>query len=370
MDQSWYIINDIDQLDTPALVIYPERVHHNIELLKNSIDDVSRLRVHAKTHKSADATKLLLAAGIHKFKCATIAESEMLAASGAPDVLLAYQPTGPKIIRFIQLIKQFPATVFACLVDNEHSAKDLSQAAIKAGVEICVYIDINTGMNRTGIMQKPAMFLHFFTGVQLPNLKLMGLHAYDGHIHDSDYNTRVEQCNAAFAKVEELSKNITDHGLPKPIIVAGGSPTFPIHANRGEVECSPGTFIYWDWGYGQHFQEQAFLPAALVVTRVISIPSAGRLCLDAGHKSIASESSIDKRIHFLNAPQLKVVGHSEEHLMAEGAGAERFKVGDVLYGVPYHICPTVALYDSAVTVEKYRITGEWETTARNRKITI
>src|SRR5436309_3559529 len=93
----WYRINDIDKLDTPALVIYPERVKQNIETLKSMIDDVSRLRPHAKTNKSKEATLLMLAAGITKFKCATIAEAEMLGMCNALDVLLAYQPVGPKL---------------------------------------------------------------------------------------------------------------------------------------------------------------------------------------------------------------------------------------------------------------------------------
>src|SRR4051812_36829537 len=102
-EQEWYIINNIDELDTPALVVYPARVKSNIDLLKTMIDDVSRLRPHAKSHKSIDATRLMLQAGINKFKCATIAEAEMQGMAGVPDVLLAYQPAGPKLKRFVQL---------------------------------------------------------------------------------------------------------------------------------------------------------------------------------------------------------------------------------------------------------------------------
>src|ERR1700750_934200 len=122
-EQSWYIINDIEKLDTPALVIYPERVKENIVILKSMIDDVSRLRPHVKTHKSKEAALLMLDAGITKFKCATIAEAEMLGMANAPDVLLAYQPVGPKLERFIKLNKVYPATKFSCLVDNSISAQ-------------------------------------------------------------------------------------------------------------------------------------------------------------------------------------------------------------------------------------------------------
>ncbi|RYF88060.1 MAG: D-TA family PLP-dependent enzyme, partial [Chitinophagaceae bacterium] len=118
----WYEINNISTIDTPALVIYPDRVKRNIALVKTMIDDINRLRPHVKTNKSIEAVTLMMEAGINKFKCATIAEAEMLGMAKAPDVLLAYQPIGPKIDRLVALIKTFPATTFSCLVDNINSA--------------------------------------------------------------------------------------------------------------------------------------------------------------------------------------------------------------------------------------------------------
>src|SRR5579859_2710356 len=109
-DQNWYIIRDIEKLDTPALVVYPNRVKENINILNVMIDDASRLRPHVKTHKCKNTALLMLEGGITKFKCATIAEAEMLGMSKAPDVLLAYQPIGPKLGRFVKLIKAYPET--------------------------------------------------------------------------------------------------------------------------------------------------------------------------------------------------------------------------------------------------------------------
>src|ERR1700761_4289814 len=144
--EEWYIIDNVDELDTPALVVYPDRVKQNIEILKGMIDNVDRLRPHVKTHKSSDVTRLMLEAGITKFKCATIAEAEMLGMSGAPDVLLAYQPIGPKLLRFIQLIHTYPNTKYSCLTDNLAAAVKISEAAIVNKVNIPVFIDLNVGM--------------------------------------------------------------------------------------------------------------------------------------------------------------------------------------------------------------------------------
>jgi D-serine deaminase-like pyridoxal phosphate-dependent protein len=105
-----------------------------------------------------------------------------------------------------------------------------------------------------------------------------------------------------------------------------------------------------------------------VLSRVISLPDATKLCVDLGHKSVASEGPLEKRVAFLNAPELRAVGHSEEHLILEAGPNHKYRVGDVLYGLPYHICPTVALYERAVTVENHTLTGEWKTSARDRKI--
>ena len=149
--EDWYHISNIMEVDSPALVVFPDRVKRNIELLKNMIDDVKRLRPHVKTHKTKEAALLQMEAGIKKFKCATIAEAEMLGSIKAPDVLLAYQPIGPKINRFISLIKKYPETKFSCLVDDREAAQAMAAKASKAGISMPVFIDLNLGMNRTGI---------------------------------------------------------------------------------------------------------------------------------------------------------------------------------------------------------------------------
>jgi D-serine deaminase-like pyridoxal phosphate-dependent protein len=369
-EEHWYNIEHVDQLDSPALVVYPKRVKQNIDMLKYMIDDVFRLRPHIKTFKNKEVALLMMDAGITKFKCATIAEAEMLGMCNAPDVLLAYQPIGPKLFRFIKLIQAYPDTKFSCLVDNEASANDVSAIAIENSLSVNVYIDLNVGMNRTGISLGEEVFKLYKSCFQLPGINLIGLHAYDGHIHDADIAARTEKANAWYEVVIKLQDEILMAGYPKPVIVAGGSPTFPIHAAKKNIECSPGTFVYWDRGYQLAFEEQNFLIAALLLTRIISLPQGNLLCIDCGHKSVAAENVLTKRIYFLNAPDMKIISQSEEHLVVDAGEGHNYKIGDVLYGVPYHICPTVALYECAITIENNNITGQWLNIARDRKITI
>jgi len=369
-DKDWFLIADPSQLDTPALVFYKDRIAENISILKESISEVSRLRPHVKTHKTREITLLMLEAGITKFKCATIAEAEMLGSCKAPDVLLAYQPVGPKIARFIALIKAFPATQFSCLVDNEESLKAIAGAAVSAGVEVGLFLDLNVGMNRTGISPgEKAMALYKMAGKE-KGIRLIGLHAYDGHIHDSSFFIRKVNGSLVLDMILKFQQEIIAAEMPKPVIVAGGTPTFPLYAPLEDLECSPGTFVLWDKGYQDAFAEQEFLAAALVLTRVISLTDDTKITVDLGHKSVAAENVLGRRVFFLNAPDAQMVGQSEEHLVLYLGANHGFKIGDVLYGLPIHICPTVALYGQANIVEEARVTGVWDIVARERKITI
>ncbi|SKB33830.1 D-serine deaminase, pyridoxal phosphate-dependent [Parapedobacter luteus] len=369
--QSWYTIEDIDHIDSPALVVYPKRVSENIHTLKKMVNgDTSRLRPHVKTHKTQEAAAMLMDAGIRQFKCATIAEAELLAMSNAPDVLLAYQPVGPKAHRYLELIKKYPNTAFSCLVDHTANAERLSTIASDNDLKIQVYIDINVGMGRTGI---PAgdKAVQLYQGIQLlDNIEVLGLHAYDGHLRDPDVSQRRQRCLLGIAPVWAMVSELERQGYPTPVVVAGGSPTFPIHAADTRVVCSPGTFIFWDKGYGDGLPEQHFVHAALVLTRVISLPTPTTLCLDLGHKAIAAENPIDRRIHLLNAPGLKPISQSEEHLVVEAHEGHGWKIGDVFYGLPYHICPTVALYERAIAIAEGQQSGVWPIKARDRQVIV
>ncbi|MFZ6013213.1 MAG: alanine racemase, partial [Bacteroidota bacterium] len=222
MQADWYTINNIDEIDSPALVIYPERVKENIRILKTFVPDLNRLRPHIKTNKSPEVVRLMIDSGISKFKCATIAEAEMLAMEGAADVLLAYQPVGPKGKRFAELSKKFSNIRFSCLVDNERTAQQLSDVGKKYG-PINVFVDLNVGMNRTGIAPTDALDLCLKIA-KMDDLTFAGLHAYDGHLRDAELEIRTKKVNQAFEAVEKLQTDILKATGQTPVIVAGGTP--------------------------------------------------------------------------------------------------------------------------------------------------
>ncbi len=364
---AWYKCANVAEVDSPALLIFLDRVEENVRRMIALAGGPERLCPHVKTHKLAELVRMQLALGIKKFKCATIAEAEMTAECGAPDVLLAYQLVGPKVQRFLQLIKKFPQTNFATIADDETAMRVLSTAAVQSGTRIKLLLDLDCGMHRCGVPAGPKAAALYRLLASLPGLEPAGLHLYDGHLDDSELAVRTKKCDEAFAPVMALQRELAD--VPVPRIVAGGTPTFPIHARRPGVECSPGTCVLWDFGYGNSCPDLDFLHAALVLTRVVSKPGDHRLCLDLGHKAIAAEKP-HPRVQFLNLPEAVAVTHSEEHLVVETPRAHEFAVGDVVYGVPRHVCPTVALHAEAVIMKNGSATGRWRITARNRMLTV
>jgi D-threonine aldolase len=365
--ESWYKVSNVADVDSPALLIFPERAEENMRRMIAMAGGVERLCPHVKTHKLAEMVRMQMGLGIAKFKCATIAEAEMVAGCGAADVLLAYQLVGPNVRRFIQLIKTFPGTSFATIADDAGAVRVLSDAAVKAGVRIKVMLDIDAGMHRSGVPAGPRAVELYRLMASLAGLEAHGFHLYDGHIEDPEIAARTRNCDDAFALVMALRRELSD--LPIPRMVVGGTPTFPIHARRPGVECSPGTCVLWDLAYGSELPDLDFLNAALVLTRVVGKPGNNRFCLDLGHKAVAAEKP-HPRVVFLNLPDARAIMHSEEHLVVETSRADEFAVGDCLYGVPRHVCPTVALHAEAVVVRNGKAGERWKIAARARKLTI
>jgi D-serine deaminase-like pyridoxal phosphate-dependent protein len=361
---------NFDLIDSPSLLVYPSLVQKNIAEMIRMAGSVDRLRPHIKTHKTAEGIQMMQEQGIYKFKCATIAEAELLAINKAKDVLLAHQPVGVKIDRLIKLITIYPDTVFSAIVDNLEQVNAINLKLTDIALRLQVYIDINVGMNRTGIAPNEEA-LQLYEYIQsATNLHFAGLHVYDGQHRQADPLEREKACENAFEQVYQWIEKLEQRGCERPLIIAGGSPSFSIHAKKMDRECSPGTNIFWDHGYASICPEQHFTPAVHLVTRVISKPSSNRVCLDLGHKAVASENEITKRVYLPSNTDLKPVGQSEEHLVMETEQADKYKVGDILIGIPYHICPTVALYETLIAIDNDQIIGEWQVAARKRKINI
>lgn len=363
-NENWFFVREAGKIDSPALLIYPERIRHNIKRMVEIAGDPGRLRPHVKTHKMAEIIRMQQAAGIDKFKCATLAEAELLARCHAKDVLVAYPLTGPGPGRLMKLQKNYPETIFSCLVDHPYSLSALEATAGLAGTQIGVFLDLNVGMNRTGIKPNKEAADLYARMASSTSLDCRGLHVYDGHLRNPDQGQRGLDCDRAFNAVEKLADRIQGSGLEVPSIVAGGSPTFPFHSRREGIELSPGTTLLWDARYGEQFPEMPFLSAASLLCRVISKPAPGMICLDLGHKAVAAEMDFP-RVYLPQLPGSTQVGQSEEHLVLNFNGADSLSIGHECYAIPMHICPTVIKYPEALVVVGGKVTDRWQIAARD-----
>ena len=366
---AWYTVDNAAEVPSPALLVYPDRAARNIRRAIDIARGAGRLRPHLKTSKLPEIVRMHLDAGVARFKVATIAEAEMAARAGASDVLLAYQPVGPNVARVVRLVQAFPATRFSAVVDDAATIAALSAAAVAAGVVLDLFLDLDGGMHRTGIAPGPRAIDLYRTLAATPGVRAAGLHMYDGHVRGPDVDARRRASDEAFAQVRAMREALAAESLAVPSVVAGGTPTFPFHAARDGVECSPGTTVFWDAGYASSLPDLPFEPAIVLLTRVVSRPTPDRLCLDLGHKAVASENP-HPRVTLFGLEDATAVGHSEEHLVLETPRAAEFPVGTALYGVPWHVCPTVALHDRAVVVRDGRATERWDVVARARTLTI
>lgn len=368
-DQKWYKIVNTQNIISPSLFVYPDRIEKNIQTMIKIAGGTEYLRPHIKTYKIAEIIQLQLNYGINKFKCATIAEAELLAQCEVRDILLAMQPVGANVGRFFELIEQYPNSKFSTIVDNSKTIQEIANIAKSKNIIVPLWLDINNGMNRTGIQPENEALELYKIISEDSNLIAKGLHVYDGHIHESNFDARKKVCDDAFNSVIKLKDKIEQLGIKIETIVAGGTPTFPIHAKRKNVETSPGTHPLWDQGYANSYPDLKFLPAAVLLTRIVSKPKSNLICFDLGHKSVASEMNFP-RVHIFELEDCKQISQSEEHLVVECKNAEKYNIGDVFYAIPIHICPTVAKYKNVLAVVNGKITDSWKVAARDYKITI
>ena len=363
----------VEKLNSPSLLVFADEVERNIEQMVATAGNVDRLRPHCKTHKMTAVIKLLLQRGIQKHKAATIAESEMLAEAGAVDIVFAYNPVGPNIDRVVQLIRKYPQTKFTVTADHETPLRQLSKSVSENNVVVGVMLDLDVGLHRTGISSdsEGAPTLYRLIS-ELPGIRPAGFHVYDGHQHQPDLEERSAAVLKEWPAVLELMRKCKESGLDVPELLCGGTPTFPIYAQIDvpEVTLSPGTSIFHDAGYGGNFPDLPFTPAAILVSRVISRPTANRLTLDLGNKAVAADPPKGHRVYFPELPDAEQVIHNEEHLVLETDRAEQYEPGNILLGIPMHVCPTSALHQDVAVVYGDGATDSWEVTARNRRLSV
>ena len=354
------------QIPSPTLLIDRGRVQRNIARMRTYVGDLARLRTHVKTHKCTEIYKLQLAAGITKAKAATLAEVEMVVRAGGRDVLLAYPLVGPNIERAVTFARTHPDVRFAALVEDAELVRQINAEATRQQVIFNLYVDVNPGMDRTGIpLGAPAAALAQAIHAA-PHLHLCGLHMYDGHIH-GNFDTSLAAMQEPYKSLRTLIDELRRAGCPVDNVITAGSPAFLPAAQHFDFvnEVSPGTWIFWDATYSDMMPD-LFDVALCVLGRVISRPTSDIMTLDTGSKAVSVDMG-KPNCRLLGLPEAEILGWSEEHLRVRLPATHRdVRPGDVFYVVPQHVCTTVALYDEALVVEDGTIVDCWQIDARAR----
>lgn len=362
-----YHFEQEQKIPSPALIYYKDQIEKNTAETIAIAGGAERMWPHVKTHKMAEVIRMQVAMGIKRFKCATVSEIRMTAGAGAEHILWAYPLVGPNIDLFVALVKEFPGCTLYALEDDPGALEALSEAALAGGITANVLIDVNIGMNRTGIAPSAVADL-YRRARSLEGVSLRGLHCYDGHIHESDLAERKSLAKGGADTALSLRESLTRDGYDAEIIILGGTPTFPCHAKEENVFLSPGTLFVSDSGYQKAFPDIDVIPAAAVLTRVISHPADGLFTLDTGYKAVSADQDPRGVIVGFEDKCTPVLS-SEEHWvfrMNPGHENERPAVGSVLFVIPTHICPTTAMYDAAYVCSGGKIVDLWPVAGRER----
>ena len=363
-----YVVAKPNEIETPALVVFENKLEENIRALVQQVGGGANLMPHVKTHKSTEILKRQMAAGIRKFKCATLKECEMVARKGADELLLAYPlAQRRKIERFLAMQEQYAHTKWSTLASSPVHLELLSQAATGAQATVSVMVDLDVGMHRTGIDPGEPAFRLSLEIARMPALTFGGLHAYDGHNNQTDPTDRETAAQKALSIVRTLQQQLEQEGVETPSIVMGGSPCYPYYARERGIVGSPGTVVYWDATYMHQMPDMPFRCAALVLTQVVDTnPALGLATLDLGSKAICSDKETAGRAEFPGYPNVSLVKQNEEHGVVKTNDHE-LSIGDYLLAIPGHVCTAVARYPGAFLLDSDGNVNGWiENDARDR----
>lgn len=360
-----------DELLTPTLLIYPEIVRHNIQRIVSVLGGKpDHWRPHLKTVKLESMTRLLVEAGVTTAKCATTLELLMACQAGMQDVLVAYPHTGKNATRVAQIAADFPKARVSAIVESEEQLNGWRNTPVE------LFIDINAGMDRTGIEQDHVEEVaRLASCIRETGMTFRGLHFYDGNSSEADVSKRTKRAHDRYGQLLNSVAAMKNRGIQVQEIITSGTPALPCSLSYPGLwnssfkhQVSPGTVVYNDASsLGQLPDEYNLQPAVLVASRVISHPKPGVVTCDAGHKSVSVDSGVPNTV-VLGQPALRALKPSEEHLpfAVEDDGPVP-ALGSVLYLIPRHVCPTVNNFDSAAIIERGNVISVDRVTARGHE---
>lgn len=352
-------------LDTPALVVFVERVAANVAGLQRALDRRGvALRPHAKTHKSVRIARLQLEAGARGITVGTLGEAEVFAAARITDLFLAYTlwAEGPKAARLRALHDVADLRVG---VDSTAGAGRLAAAVAGARRPLRVLVELDSGLHRTGVATSDAA-VAVAEAARARGLLVDGVFTHGGHAY------RPGSAGAAaldeVTTLEAAARALGAAGFEIATVSAGSTPTMTRSAIGPVTEIRAGTYVLGD---RQQVVLESIAPdgIAAVVAATVVASAADRVVLDAGAKALTKD-----RAEFLDGygvlpayPSAVIERLNDYHAIVRvPAASPRPRLGEVVAVVPNHVCPVVDLFGSFVAVLGDGRTEHWPVDARGR----
>ena len=348
-----YRVAGIEHMLTPGLMIFRDLVDANIAAtIKNAGGNPSRLRPHIKTAKLLSVVRRYVESGILQCKCATTLELAVACEAGMRDVLVAYPMMGANAQRVKELSARHPSVAVSVLVDHPAQLREWANS-------IGIFIDVNPGMDRTGVdpehVEEVLQLVHVIADA---GYSFRGLHYYDGHLGSLGFEERRLKALKGYEQLACLAGAVKTAGFDVGEVITSGSSVFrfasaysPLLSGDFTFRVSPGAAIYGDLTVQQQLPpEFGYRPAALVATRVVSHPCSDLVTCDAGVKAVAVFSGLPN-CAVLGRPELVPQRMSEEHLTLQApTGAALPEIGEILYLIPRHAGLTVNNFSEALVV--------------------
>ncbi len=363
---------DESDIQTPCLILDLDALERNIRKMGDYAKAHGMChRVHGKMHKSVDVAKLQeKLGGAVGVCCQKVSEAEVFARGGIKDILVSNQVRDPAKIERLARLPKTGARTIVC-VDDVNNVADLSTAAVSAGTELEVLVEIDCGAGRCGVTTTPAVVEIAEAVVAAPNLKFTGIQAYQGAMQHLDtYEARKEKLDAAIAMVEDAVDGLKAAGIDCELVSGGGTGSYYFESNSGvynELQCGSYAFMDADYGRildkdGKRIDQGEWENALFILTSVMSHAKADKAICDAGLKA----QSVDSGLPFIfGRDDVEYLKCSDEHGVIGDPG-NVLKVNDKLRLVPGHCDPTCNVHDWYVGVRDGKVETLWPVSARGK----
>jgi len=356
------VARNIDELDTPALVVDLKLLEGNITKMADFFKDKeAKLRPHVKTHKCPQIALMQLGAGARGITCAKLAEAEVMAENGIEDILIANEIVGVgKIERLLKLNGISNALV---AIDDVTNAKMISDMALGNGKCVGVVLEIDVGMERCGV-RPGGEALSFARNVsRMRGVSIKGIMGYEGHaVMIQDFEERKGTCMRALKQLLDTKSLLDGEGIRVDVVSAGGTGTYDITGSHpGITEVQAGSYATMDARYKGIVPD--FDCAIGILASVISRPTSDRAVIDAGMKSATTEFGLPL---VKGMDGVKVMKLNEEHGILRLGEGRRLSLGDKIELVPAHGCTTINLHDRMYALRDGAVESVWDIAARGK----